>query len=229
DKELKIILLTDMHVGSLLQKDFVDYIVEEVNQKEVDMVLIGGDLVDENIEKVKSFLLPLNNLKSTHGTFYVPGNHEYYHGIEPILSFLDTLNLTILGNECVHLGGINLCGVYDYFARKRQNFAPDINKALKKRDSSKPTILLAHQPKQIRSLKESHSVDLVLSGHTHAGQIFPFSLLVKLAQTYLYGLYKHSGTTQIYVSSGAGYWGIPLRFLAPSEIAYLRLLPKNQA
>ena len=69
------------------------------------MVLIGGDLVDESIEKVKSFLLPLNNLKSTHGTFYVPGNHEYYHGIEPILSFLDTLNLTILGNECVHLGG----------------------------------------------------------------------------------------------------------------------------
>ncbi|WQX21062.1 metallophosphoesterase [Helicobacter pylori] len=229
DKELKIILLTDMHVGSLLQKDFVDYIVEEVNQKEVDMVLIGGDLVDESIEKVKSFLLPLNNLKSTHGTFYVPGNHEYYHGIEPILSFLDTLNLTILGNECVHLGGINLCGVYDYFARKRQNFAPDIDKALKKRDSSKPTILLAHQPKQIRSLKESHSVDLVLSGHTHAGQIFPFSLLVKLAQTYLYGLYKHSDTTQIYVSSGAGYWGVPLRFLASSEIAYLRLLPKNQA
>lgn len=229
DKELKVILLTDMHVGSLLQKDFVNYIVEEVNQQKVDMVLIGGDLVDENIEKVKSFLLPLNNLKSTHGTFYVPGNHEYYHGIEPILSFLNTLDMTILGNECVHLGGINLCGVYDYFARKRQDFAPDIDKALKKRDSSKPTILLAHQPKQIRSLKESHSIDLVLSGHTHAGQIFPFSLLVKLAQTYLYGLYKHSGTTQIYVSSGAGYWGIPLRFLAPSEIAYLRLLPKNQA
>ncbi|WP_104748041.1 metallophosphoesterase [Helicobacter cetorum] len=227
DKELKVILLTDMHVGRLLQSEFVTYIVEEVNQKEVDMVLIGGDLVDDNIEKVKSFLLPLNNLKSTYGTFYVPGNHEYYHGIEPILSFLKTLNITILGNECVDLNGINLCGVYDYYARKHKNFAPNIDKALQKRDINKPTILLAHQPKQIKSIKETHSIDLMLSGHTHAGQIFPFSLLVKLAQTYLYGLYKHSNTTQIYVSSGAGYWGVPLRFLAPSEIAYLRLLPKK--
>lgn len=82
------------------------------------MVLIGGDLVDENIEKVKFFLLFLNNFKSVYGIFYVLGNYEYYYGIELILLFFDMFNLMILGNECVCLGGINLCGVYDYFVRK---------------------------------------------------------------------------------------------------------------
>ena len=86
-----------------------------------------------------------------------------------------------------------------------------------------PTVLLAHQPKFLKYMDKSAPVDLVVSGHTHGGQIFPFSLLVKLDQKYVAGLYRANKKTQIYVSRGAGFWGPPVRVMAPSEISLLRL------
>jgi len=97
-----------------------------------------------------------------------------------------------------------------------------LKKALLHVEPELPTVLLSHQPKITKELK-GEKIDLILSGHTHGGQIFPFGLLVLLDQPYLSGLYKHSEKTQIFVSSGAGYWGPPIRVLAPSEIVKIRL------
>lgn len=227
-KPLNIVQITDVHIGQFLKKEFLQTIVKKINSLHADIVVITGDLVDLEVENIKDELNPLQDIKSKYGLFFVPGNHEYYHGVDSILAFLQGLHVKILGNKSVEVGGINLAGVYDLAALKLQHpLVPDINEALKDINRSLPTILLAHQPKMIENIKDKHGVDLMLSGHTHGGQIFPFGLLVKLAQPYLYGLYKHSKKTQIYVSSGAGFWGPPIRFLAPCEIALLQLVPQN--
>ena len=90
------------------------------------------------------------------------------------------------------------------------------------RDPERELVLMAHQPRQI-PLAEQAGVGLQLSGHTHGGQLWPFSAMVKLAQPYVAGLYRHDETTQIYVSRGTGYWGPPMRLMAPAEVTKIVL------
>ena len=170
------------------------------------------------------FIAPFNELKSKYGTFYVPGNHEYYNGIDgTIKAIRETTNFKILGNENARVGVVNLAGVYDIIGLRFKAYEPDLVAALDGCDVNLPTVLLAHQPKFLKYMDESAPVDLVVSGHTHGGQIFPFSLLVRLDQKYVAGLYRANENTQIYVSRGAGFWGPPVRVMAPSEISLLRL------
>ena len=174
--------------------------------------------------RLAELIAPFNELKSKYGTFYVPGNHEYYNGIEGTLKAIrETTNFKILGNENARVGGVNLAGVYDIIGLRFKAYEPDLVAALGGRDVNLPTVLLAHQPKFLKYMDESAPVDLVVSGHTHGGQIFPFSLLVRLDQKYVAGLYRANKNTQIYVSRGAGFWGPPVRVMAPSEISLLRL------
>ena len=184
-------------------------------------MVIVGDLVDMRAELIGDFLDPLKNLKSTYGTFYVPGNHEYYHGVDGILEKIRALGIRILGNKNEKIAGINLAGVYDLAGIRFKNLEPNLDEALAGCDPNLPIILLSHQPKFIKTMQKD--VDLVLCGHTHAGQIFPFSILVLLDQGFLHGLYKINDKMQAYVSSGAGFWGPPVRIFAPSEIAILNL------
>ena len=183
-----------------------------------------GDIADLPPHRLAEFIAPFNELKSKYGTFYVPGNHEYYNGIDGTLKAIrETTNFKILGNENARVGGVNLAGVYDIIGLRFKAYEPDLVAALDGRDVNLPTVLLAHQPKFLKYMDESAPVDLVVSGHTHGGQIFPFSLLVKLDQKYVAGLYSANKNTQIYVSRGAGFWGPPVRVMAPSEISLLRL------
>ncbi len=225
--QFKIVQLSDVHIGRILKRDFLQDVVDKTNALKPDMVAITGDLVDMDLEDIKSELGALKELKSKYGTYYVAGNHEYYHGVKDILNHLESLGLHVLRNSSKIVNNINISGVYDIAAfRLNHPFKPDIKKALSQIDKNLPTVLLAHQPKYVEYLSEDTKVDLILSGHTHGGQIFPFGFLVKLVQPYLYGLYKHSKNTHIYVSSGAGYWGPAIRFLAPSEIVEITLKPK---
>ncbi len=218
---LKIAMITDVHIGEFLQKDFMKKLVNDINLANPDIVVIVGDLVDVNAAFIGDFLEPLKSLKSTYGTFYVPGNHEYYHGIDGILEKISSLGIEILGNKNKKIASINLAGVYDLAGIRFKHLEPNLDEALTAYDPSLPTILLSHQPKFIKSMQQD--VDLVLCGHTHAGQIFPFGLLVLLDQGFLHGLYKINDKMQAYVSSGAGFWGPPVRIFAPSEIAILNL------
>lgn len=225
-KPYKIVQLSDIHIGGLIQKEFIKDLVNKVNSLNADIVVITGDLVDIKIEYAKEALNELKNLKSTYGTYFIVGNHEYYHGLSSIIAYVSSLDIKVLENENVYIGdenqGFNLAGVYDRQGFRLDEYKPDLNKALKNIKNS-PTILLAHQPKYVEEIENSSKIDLILSGHTHGGQIFPFNFLVKLQQPYLKGLHQHNETTQIYVNKGTGYWGPPMRLGASSEITLISI------
>nr|CRH06444.1 Putative integral membrane protein with phosphohydrolyase domain [Candidatus Magnetococcus massalia] len=214
-----IVQLTDVHVGRTIKRDFVVELVQRTNAMQPDLVVITGDLVDMHPQRIAADLEPLKTLQAP--TYFVPGNHEYFHGVEVILAHLKGLNITPLTNQNVLLKeGFYLVGLNDLFGRRFGKHPPDVKEAYQGVDAQRPVIVLAHQPKLIEEC-EAQRCDLMLSGHTHGGQIFPFGALVKLAQPYLAGLYTHKPGQQIYVSRGTGYWGPPLRVLAPSEITRL--------
>ena len=215
-----IVQLTDLHIGKTIRRDFVGEIIARTNALQPDMVVITGDLCDLSPEKISRDLEPLKTLKAP--TFFVTGNHEYYHGVDSILAKVASLGIRPLTNQSVRFGNnegyFNLVGLNDLTGESYGIRPPNVETAYNKLDESKPTIVLSHQPKSI-SLVEGKRCDLMLSGHTHGGQIFPFGLLVMLDQPYLQGLHEFMPGKQIFVSRGTGYWGPPLRVMAPSEIS----------
>lgn len=225
-KPYKIIQISDIHIGGLITKNFIKSMVDKINLLNADIVVITGDLVDTKLEFARPALDELKNLQSKYGIYFIVGNHEYFHGVKPIIDYVNSLGIKTLENQNVYIGekdeGFYLAGVYDRFGFRYGSYIPDINKALENCENN-PTILLAHQPKYINEIKDTKNIDLILCGHTHGGQIFPFNFLVKLEQPYVKGLHQHNDTTQVYVNKGTGFWGPPMRLGASSEITILRL------
>ncbi|MCG3664029.1 metallophosphoesterase [Aliarcobacter butzleri] len=221
-----IVQISDIHIGGLITKNFIKSMVDKINLLNADIVVITGDLVDTKLEFARPALDELKNLQSKYGTYFIVGNHEYFHGVKPIIDYVNSLGIKTLENQNVYIGekdeGFYLAGVYDRFGFRYGSYIPDINKALENCENN-PTILLAHQPKYINEIKDTKNIDLILCGHTHGGQIFPFNFLVKLEQPYVKGLHQHNDTTQVYVNKGTGFWGPPMRLGASSEITVLRL------
>ncbi len=222
---MRIVQLTDIHVGPTIGRDFIASMVSKVNDLRPDVIAITGDLVDGPVSELGPHVAPLAELRAKHGAFFVTGNHEYYSGVEAWAAELRRLGVRVLDNERVEVGVgdamIDLAGVNDWSARRFDAFKPDLAKALHGRDSTRPVVLLAHQPKVIKQAAEA-GVSLVLSGHTHGGQIWPWTKLVALDQPYLAGLHRE-GPTQIYVSEGTGYWGPPMRLGTSPEITEIVL------
>ncbi len=219
-----IVQLSDIHIGGLIDKKFIAKMVTRVNDLSPDIVVITGDLVDIALKYAISALDELKNLDTKYGVYFIVGNHEYLHGIDDIINKVKSLNIKVLENENIYIGeeniGFNLAGVYDVMGQRVGHHKPDLNKALANKKDDAPTILLAHQP---RYIYEVDGVDLMLSGHTHGGQLYPFRLLVKIVQPYLQGLYKHNEDLQIYVNKGTGFWGPPMRLGASSEITFITI------
>jgi uncharacterized protein len=221
-----MVQLSDIHIGGLIDKKFIKSLVDKVNILNPDVIVITGDLVDTKLEFAKAALDELKNLKSKFGIYFIVGNHEYFHGVQPIIDYVNSLGIKTLENENIYIGpkenGFYLCGVYDRFGNRYGSYKPDINKALEN-TANHPTVLLAHQPKFIDEIESTKGIDLILCGHTHGGQIFPFNFLVKLQQPYVRDLNTHNEFTQVYVNKGTGFWGPPMRLGASSEITYLKL------
>ncbi len=215
-----IVQLTDLHVGLTIDRHFVQRVVDITNKLAPDLVALTGDFVDGKVDDLRDEIAPLANLRAKHGVFAVTGNHEYYSGVEPWVAQISTLGVRYLRNERVVIGDGNgasfeLAGVEDYSAAGE--YREDLPKATAGRDPNRALVLLAHQPRQVKRAAQ-HGVDLQLSGHTHGGQIWPWHYIVKLQQGgLLAGRYQHQAT-QLYVSRGCGYWGPPVRLLAPLEI-----------
>ena len=221
-----LVQLTDLHVGRTIKRDFIEKLVAKTNQLKPDMVVITGDLVDLPISHIEYDLYPLKDLNAP--TYFILGNHEYFHGVGEAVEYVKQLGITPLLNEHVVVGNgdkqFNLVGLNDVTGQRAGFYPPDTAKAFNGVDQNKACIVLAHQPRMISEM-DGCRCDLMLSGHTHGGQIFPFGLLVMTAQPYLAGLHTHTTDKQIFVSRGTGYWGPPLRFLAPSEISQLIIQP----
>ena len=228
----RVVQISDLHIGPMLSGKWTQKVVDKVNDLEADIIVITGDLVDGSVEELREHVAPLASLRSRHGTYFVTGNHEYYSGVEEWCAHVAQLGIRVLRNERVSITNglsdesIDVAGVDDWYSRHRSGGA-DLQKALAGRDPDKSLLLLAHQP---AALKEAaaHNVSLQLSGHTHAGQIWPFVYLVYFHQPYAQGLHRYRGSsTQIYVSAGTGFWGPPMRLGTCAEITELTLVPEG--
>jgi predicted MPP superfamily phosphohydrolase len=226
---LRIVQITDLHIGPLINGAWLRQIVDNVNALKPDLIAITGDVVDGSIEELHHHVASLADLVAPLGVYVVTGNHEYYSGVDAWCAHFAGLGLDVLRNERVSIKGasgdsFDLAGIEDWGARHQfPGQGPDLPRALAGRDTDRMLLLLAHQPAAIEEASH-YGVDLQLSGHTHGGQLWPFKYLVYLQQPYVEGLHRHRDTaTQIYVSPGTGFWGPPMRFGTAAEITHITL------
>jgi uncharacterized protein len=221
-----IVQLSDLHTGMTIDRAFVQRVVDRANALQPDLIALTGDLVDGPVDSLRDDVAPLAQLRAPHGVFAVTGNHEYYAGVDEWIAEITRLGARYLRNEHVAItkngATFDLAGVDDHSAYEWAGHGENFPKAVAGRDTSRALVMLAHQPRQVRHACD-YGVDLQLSGHTHGGQIWPWHYIVKVQQHgLLAGSYEWEGT-KLYVTRGCGYWGPPVRLLAPLEITRIIL------
>ena len=226
--------ISDLHVGPTIRERHVRRVVEQTNALRPDLVAITGDLVDGSVAELGAIVSELSNLRARHGVVFVTGNHDYYSGAAAWMAELRRLGFRVLADERIVVGdagaSFDLAGLNDYRTGypSPQAYEAALHQTLDGRDPERALVLLQHQPHRgAIDAAAAAGVELQLSGHTHGGQIVPFSLLVATAYPYLKGLYPHAGpggeTAHVYVSRGTGYWGPPFRLGSAPEIAKIVL------
>jgi predicted MPP superfamily phosphohydrolase len=239
-----IVQLSDVHLGAIRGPGFLERIVAKIDSVRPEVILITGDLFDGVSGGDLSVFIPLlNRLEATRGVFFVTGNHEGYLGLKNPLAILSKTDIKVLENEVVDMDGIQIIGI-PYPEHNQPNSALRLLSESGLYAPQKPGILMYHTPTSIgashssmesqqtgtywrpdtdMTVAGSAGIDLQLSGHTHAGQFFPFTLLTGIIFSgYDYGLHREGGF-QIYITSGAGTWGPPMRVACPPEIPVIRL------
>ncbi len=217
----RIVQISDIHIGPILGADFARHIVQRVNALEPDLIVITGDLVDGPVSRLKEEVAPFADLESRHGVYFVTGNHDHYSHAGSWTAYLDSIGIGVLRNDRVLIedesGAFHLAGVDDHRSSVMgEHEGEDLGRALDGVDDERALVLLAHDPATFVQAHEMR-VDLQLSGHTHGGQIWPFHHFVRIATPFVAGLHRR-GHAQLYVSRGTGFWGPPMRLLAPAEI-----------
>jgi predicted MPP superfamily phosphohydrolase len=219
--------LSDVHLGTILGPRFLSRLIARTDELSPDIVVITGDLVDGDAGVVEEMVPQLRTLHAPRGIYAVLGNHEYYAGRDRSRALLADAGFTVLDNASVQLApGLHIAGIPD--ARgSAQTGRPeaDLDAALEGIPADDVVVLLQHAPEEEQRVAAA-GVDLMLNGHTHGGQLWPFHYLVRRAYPNYAGIYQVGGMTQI-VSRGSGQWGPPMRFLAPSEIYLITLRRAN--
>jgi uncharacterized protein len=224
---MRIVTFSDGHLSATYGGRRFERLVELVNEQRPDVVAIVGDLVDGDVSELREEAAPLADLVSEQGVYFVTGNHEYFVDTNAWLRHLPTLGVDVLRNERVAIGRggatFDLAGIDDRTAASSglPGHGANLDAALDGRDDGVPVVLLAHQPVLVEQAAAA-GVDLQLSGHTHGGQLWPFDYVIRLDQPSVEGLSRH-GDTQLYVTSGAGYWGPPMRVGARPELTVVEL------
>jgi len=212
-KSLHVVMLSDIHLGTIVGPNRLGRIVNKVNALSPDIVLFAGDVVDENIRHVinQNLGVQLENIRSKYGVYAAIGNHELIGGVEPAVAYLEKHKVKFLRDTAVLIdsafwvAGRNDKDM-DRFTNKKRKAITEI---LEHVDMSLPVILLDHQPFFLDQAAAA-GVDIQFSGHTHNGQMFPLSLITKAMYKPDWGYRKIAGT-QFYVSCGVGTWGPPVR------------------
>ncbi len=222
----RIVQITDIHIGPILDRRFSQHLVDRVNALDPDLVVVTGDLVDGRVERLTEEVAPFAGLRGRDGVFFVTGNHDYFSGVDPWVEEVRGLGWRVLRNEHVTLGegdaAFDLAGVEDHRSGGyTRGPGEDLPAALAGREASRACVLLAHDPSTFRKARRA-GIDLQISGHTHGGQIWPFVYLVRAVIPWVAGLYR-DGAAHCFVSRGTGFWGPPIRLLAPAEISELTL------
>lgn len=228
-KTLKIAFASDIHMGTLVGKNRVAGLVRKMNEVHPDVIILGGDLLDEIHEPIfrNDIGAPLRNLKAPLGVYAVTGNHEYIGGIESSVKYIESVGVTLLRDTSILLNGnVYLVGREDrskggrFDGSKRKS----LEELLQQVNFTNPVVVIDHQPFHLDEVAKTN-VDLQISGHTHHGQMWPFSALTKAIYELSWGSLK-KGNTYFYVSNGYGTWGPPVRLGNRPEIAVITL--KNE-
>jgi predicted MPP superfamily phosphohydrolase len=212
---LRVVHLTDIHFGALYGPMFLMKIVGRVRALKPDLVLITGDLADGPQRYTEQTFAALDLIEAP--IYFSTGNHETYAGIDNVLGALAKTKVKVLRNEVEDNGTYQIVGVEDTWGRGA------VKQVLEKveLDPSKYTILMFHRPQGLYDARDK-GVDLMLTGHTHAGQFYPFNLMVRAIWRKVKGLYDLGGM-HLYAGSGVGTWGPPIRVGTSSEIALIRV------
>ncbi len=220
---LRIVQLSDVHLGTMLGRRFLEHLVERVEELEPDLLVITGDLFDAEIDAVEDLVPLLARLRAPLGVYVVTGNHEHYAGVGRCREIMAAAGFIVLDNaRVVPAPGLVVAGVPDDGgARQTGGLRADLAAALAGIPEGAAVVLLQHAPEREEEAARA-GVGLMLCGHTHGGQIWPFHHLVRSTYRHLAGRYEVDGMTLI-VSRGAGRWGPPMRFLAPSDIVEVTL------
>ena len=225
-KGLKILQISDLHVGATIRRSYVEKTVSRALSLNPDLIALTGDIFDGAVETLSVHLEPLHRLRAPLGVFYVTGNHEYFWGAAMWIQKAAEYGMTPLVNENRVLsfngGKFLIAGVPDEMSRFfDKTDTPDFEKAAFSQEADLFKILLAHRPGVYAEAKAA-GFHLQLSGHTHGGQFFPWSLLIGFFHRFYRGLNRY-GDLWIYVNCGTGYWGPAQRFAVPAELTLLVL------
>ncbi len=226
----RIVQISDIHIGPLLDRRFAQTLVDRVADLDADLVAVTGDLVDGPVHHLAPEVAPFAGLRGRDGVYFVTGNHDHLSHAPTWVPHIASLGLRVLRNERVEIGkgeaSFDLVGVDDYRSELLGGGVHDLETALAGRDPERPAVLLAHDPTTFKYAR-THAIDLQISGHTHGGQIWPFNAFVRLAVPWVAGVHR-SGRAQLYVSRGTGFWGPPMRLGAPAEITQIELRTKGE-
>ena len=227
---LKILLATDIHLGTIISRAKVEKLVTLINSRNPDLVLFAGDVVDEDLAPVIKENLgeSLRKLKSRFGVFAVTGNHEFIGGAEAAVNYLENHGVRVLQDTTILIDSVfNLAGRED---RDKHRFTgknrKELEQVLENVDPNYPVILMDHQPFSLEK-PTSQGVDLQVSGHTHHGQIWPLNYITQAIYEISMG-YKKKENTHFYVSCGYGTWGPPVRLGNRPEVVEIRINFRNQ-
>jgi len=216
-----IVQISDVHLGSVLGVKFINQIIDKINLLKPQAVVITGDYFDGMDGVLDNLVKPLDRLNPPLGTYFITGNHENYLGSNKSLEIINKTKVKVLNDEQVELNGISLVGVSYPAEGVNKNVAEIINKL----KPTRPTILLYHAPSQVKAIAQA-GVDLMLSGHTHDGQFWPFNYFTEMIfGKYSSGLNKINDFT-IYSSVGIGTWGPAMRVGNRPEIVEITLVRK---
>jgi predicted MPP superfamily phosphohydrolase len=224
-KHLNIAMASDIHLGTLIANGRLSYLVEKINSLNPDVVLLAGDIVDEDVGQVIKLNLgeTLKSIKSKYGVFGITGNHEYIGGVESAVKYLDAHGITMLRDTALKINNsFYLVGREDrsinQFAQKKRK---ELKEIMTNVDKNFPVVMMDHQPFGLNEAVDN-GVDLQISGHTHHGQLWPFNYITKMVYEVSWG-YKKKENTHFYVSSGFGGWGPPIRLGNRPEIVNIKL------
>lgn len=213
--------LSDLHLGPQTSLKWLERVIAQVNSLDADIVVITGDLLDDTYERAVRFLPAFRSIRAK-GIYAVSGNHEYYQDVEHFRRFCREAGIEVADGKFLKIAdGVNLLGLGGKITRIDSGTEALIREQLARSGPEDYNILLIHQPVGFRKTA-ALGIDLQLSGHTHRGQIIPLNFLIHLAYPYAYGLHA-LGDSHIYVSSGTGTWGPPLRIGSSSEIVKIKV------
>jgi uncharacterized protein len=222
---LKILQISDLHIGPGVTKKKIQSIVEKTNEQNPDIIVLTGDIIDYHADRFAEEIHCLSGLKAKYGVYYIMGNHEYFWNYQNTKKAVEKLPSILLLNQTqkINIGDkvLSITGATDPIAQYFGLTPPDYDILDKQAVGADFKIILCHQPNQVEKVR-TLSFDLQLSGHTHSGQFIPWSLMIRLFQKYPRGVYN-LGKIKLFVCQGTGFWGPPDRFGTYSEISEIFL------